>query len=73
MSDTKPREWDVLFGMAVDALTLDEVVALIQVSLRTRQRMQIGVVNAAKLLPTPCEHGFHWYCIMQNLGSQPPT
>jgi len=50
MSDTKPRELDVLFGMAVDALTLEEVVALTQVSLRTRQRLQIGVVNAAKVV-----------------------
>ena len=50
MSDTKTRGGDVLFGMAVDALTLEQVVTLTQASLRTRQRLQIGVVNAAKVV-----------------------
>lgn len=50
MAETTLRHRDVLFGMAVDPLTLDEVVTLTQLSLRTRQRLQIGVVNAAKVV-----------------------
>lgn len=50
MSDTKSAPHDLLFGMPVDPLTLDEVVARTQTSLITRDRLQIGVVNAAKVV-----------------------
>lgn len=50
MSDTKSARHDLLFGMPVDALTLSQVVARTQASLITRDRLQIGVVNAAKVV-----------------------
>lgn len=45
MSDTQ-----VLFGLPVDAMTMDEVVARADDALRSRERLLIGVVNAAKVV-----------------------
>lgn len=39
-----------LFGLQVDALTADEVVGLAESALASRQRLLIGVVNAAKVV-----------------------
>jgi N-acetylglucosaminyldiphosphoundecaprenol N-acetyl-beta-D-mannosaminyltransferase len=40
----------VLFGVPIDALTMDEVLARIDHAVEHRARLQIGVVNAAKLV-----------------------
>ena len=40
----------ILFGLPLVALTMDEVVQLCAASLRSRQRMLVGVVNAAKIV-----------------------
>ncbi|MCL3817845.1 WecB/TagA/CpsF family glycosyltransferase [Aeromicrobium wangtongii] len=39
-----------LFGLRIDAMTLDEVVELADVAVRTRRRLLVGVVNAAKIV-----------------------
>lgn len=39
-----------LFGMQVDALTAQDVIVLAENALRSRQRLLIGVVNAAKIV-----------------------
>jgi N-acetylglucosaminyldiphosphoundecaprenol N-acetyl-beta-D-mannosaminyltransferase len=39
-----------LFGLRIDALTVDEVVDLAASSLGSRQRLLVGVVNAAKVV-----------------------
>lgn len=43
-------EQRVLFGLRIDALTLEQVVALAEVALVTRTRLLVGVVNAAKIV-----------------------
>lgn len=40
----------LLFGLAVDAVTMGEVLALCEQRLADRQLLQIGVVNAAKMV-----------------------
>ena len=40
----------LLYGLQVDSLTMDQVVDRCDESLRTRQRLLIGVVNAAKIV-----------------------
>lgn len=45
-----PRPRRRLFGLQVDALTAGEVVALAESSLESRERLLIGVVNAAKVV-----------------------
>lgn len=47
MNDTKPA---VLFGLAVDSMQLDEVVERCRDAVVTRQRVVVGVVNAAKVV-----------------------
>ncbi|MBD8870475.1 WecB/TagA/CpsF family glycosyltransferase [Nocardioides donggukensis] len=49
MTETAHRR-QVLFGLTVDAVTMAETVALADHALQTRQRLQIGVVNAAKVV-----------------------
>ena len=39
-----------LFGLSVDATTLDEALVRCEAAIRTRSRMLVGVVNAAKLV-----------------------
>jgi N-acetylglucosaminyldiphosphoundecaprenol N-acetyl-beta-D-mannosaminyltransferase len=39
-----------LFGVDVAAVTMSEAIALIALTIETRKRLQIGVVNAAKLV-----------------------
>jgi exopolysaccharide biosynthesis WecB/TagA/CpsF family protein len=39
-----------LFGLAIDAATLDEALARCEGAIRTRSRMLVGVVNAAKIV-----------------------
>lgn len=39
-----------LFGLALDPLTMDQVVARCAGAVRTRQRLLVGVVNAAKIV-----------------------
>jgi N-acetylglucosaminyldiphosphoundecaprenol N-acetyl-beta-D-mannosaminyltransferase len=39
-----------LFGLPIDALTVDEIVRLAESSLQSRQRLLVGVVNAAKVV-----------------------
>lgn len=39
----------LLFGLPVDALTMDETLALATTTLATRQRLLVGVINAAKV------------------------
>ncbi len=39
-----------MFGVTLDALTMDEVVDRCQESLRRRERLSIGVLNAAKVI-----------------------
>lgn len=39
-----------LFGLHVDAMTADEVVELADVAVRSRRRLLVGVVNAAKIV-----------------------
>lgn len=39
-----------LFGLQVDAMTLDQVVALAESALASRQRLLVGVVNAGKVV-----------------------
>jgi len=39
-----------LFGLQLDALTLDQVIGLAESSLESRQRLLVGVVNAAKVV-----------------------
>lgn len=38
-----------LFGLTIDALTLDQAVARAELALQTRERLLVGVVNAAKV------------------------
>jgi len=45
--DTPVRE---LFGIPVAALTMDEALDLVDRAVQTRERLQIGVVNAAKIV-----------------------
>jgi N-acetylglucosaminyldiphosphoundecaprenol N-acetyl-beta-D-mannosaminyltransferase len=40
----------LLFGLPLDALTLDDVLNRCDGAIKTRQRLQIGVVNAAKIV-----------------------
>ena len=40
----------VLFGLPITAGTMDDVVALCAAAIRTRQRVLVGVVNAAKIV-----------------------
>ncbi|HJQ02114.1 MAG TPA: WecB/TagA/CpsF family glycosyltransferase [Jatrophihabitans sp.] len=40
----------LLFGLEVDALTMGEVLELCEQRLATREQLQVGVVNAAKLV-----------------------
>lgn len=39
-----------LFGLQIDAMTVDEVVGLTETALQSRQRLLVGVVNAAKVI-----------------------
>ena len=39
-----------ILGVSIDALTMDEMVALAERAIRERQRLLVGVVNAAKLV-----------------------
>lgn len=43
-------EAQVLFGLPVDAMTMDETVARADLALRSRERFLVGVVNAAKVV-----------------------
>lgn len=45
-----PRVRRPLFGMLIDALTPQDVIALAEEALRSRRRLLIGVVNAAKIV-----------------------
>jgi N-acetylglucosaminyldiphosphoundecaprenol N-acetyl-beta-D-mannosaminyltransferase len=45
---TRPRQ--VLFGLSVDAVTLPEAVAVADRSVKSRARLLVGVVNAAKIV-----------------------
>lgn len=47
---TSSGERPVLFGLEVDALRMHEVVARAEHALATRQRLLVGVVNAAKVV-----------------------
>lgn len=47
MTDTPTRH---LFGLPIAALRLEEVVPLVDEAIRSRQPLQIGVVNAAKVV-----------------------
>lgn len=49
MSEVLPEQ-RVLFGLRIDALTLEQAVALAEVALVTRTRLLVGVVNAAKIV-----------------------
>lgn len=40
----------LLFGLEVDALTMSEVLSLCEQRLATREQLQVGVVNAAKMV-----------------------
>jgi N-acetylglucosaminyldiphosphoundecaprenol N-acetyl-beta-D-mannosaminyltransferase len=44
---TRPRP---LFGLAIDALTLDQAVELCRQAIHDRRRLLVGVVNAAKVV-----------------------
>jgi N-acetylglucosaminyldiphosphoundecaprenol N-acetyl-beta-D-mannosaminyltransferase len=44
------RQRRVLFGLNIDALTMEESVALAEEALTARHRMLVGVVNAAKVV-----------------------
>ncbi len=50
MSEVLNRPSDVLFGMSLDPLTLDQVVDLADDALRLRRQLLVGVVNAAKVV-----------------------
>ena len=45
-----PGDRQLLFGMYLDALCMDEVIARCRSALATRHRMLLGVVNAAKIV-----------------------
>jgi N-acetylglucosaminyldiphosphoundecaprenol N-acetyl-beta-D-mannosaminyltransferase len=45
-----PGTRQLLFGLEIDALTMDEVLALCEPRLASRQQLQVGVVNAAKMV-----------------------
>ena len=47
-SQVLPRQ--VLFGLTVDAVTLDQVVERAEWAMLTRERLMVGVVNAAKVV-----------------------
>lgn len=49
MAEVLPEQ-RLLFGLRVDALTLADAVSLAEVSLATRTRLLVGVVNAAKIV-----------------------
>lgn len=49
-SDAQQRNTRLLFGLDIEAVTQDQVVDQCRIALRDRQRMLIGVVNAAKVV-----------------------
>ena len=46
----------VLFGLSVDAVTLAEAVEICERALTSRQRLLVGVVNAAKVVKLKADH-----------------
>ena len=49
-ADLATRTSVLLYGLQVDSMTMDQVIDRCDASLRTRQRLLIGVVNAAKIV-----------------------
>jgi N-acetylglucosaminyldiphosphoundecaprenol N-acetyl-beta-D-mannosaminyltransferase len=47
-----PKSWPAreLFGIPIDAITMDQAIQIIADTICSRARLQIGVVNAAKIL-----------------------
>lgn len=54
-----PPERQELFGLELDALTLDEVIERCEQRLETRTRSQIGVLNAAKFVNMRSDQRLH--------------
>lgn len=47
---TTPRDSRLLYGLELDAVTMDQVLTRARLSVASRQRYLIGVVNAAKIV-----------------------
>ena len=47
---TNQAKRQLLFGLAIDAATLGEALTRCEAAIRTRSRVLVGVVNAAKLV-----------------------
>ena len=47
---TSAAQRQQLFGLAIDAATLDEALSRCEAAIRTRSRVLVGVVNAAKIV-----------------------